>query len=213
LLAKITSALVAYGPWGVFVLGLVDSVGIPLPATVDVLIILIAVKAQGRGYFAALLGVLGSALGNLILFEMARFGVRRFVKMAEEPGRFRTWFHRYGLVTVFIPAATPVLPLPLKFFVVSAGALHAAVGRFLGVILLARFLRYVGDAFLGVKLGVDAQGFLQHNAWTLVGAVIGLAAALLALIRWSDRRRGPTSLGRGIPAGGDIREGPVGPPR
>jgi len=73
----------------------------------DVLLILIAVKAPARAYFAALLGVIGSAAGNVILFEMARLGVSRLVRIAERPGRFRLWFHRYGLVTVFIPAATP----------------------------------------------------------------------------------------------------------
>jgi membrane protein YqaA with SNARE-associated domain len=187
-LTKITSALVAFGPWGVFLLGLIDSVGIPLPATMDVLIIVIAVKASSRAYVTALLGVLGSAIGNLVLFQMARMGVRRFVKLADKPGRFRIWFHRYGLVTVFIPAATPVLPLPLKFFVVSAGVLHTSIARFLAVIVFARACRYFGDAFLGVKLGLDAQGFLERNAWTLVGVAIALAAALVALIRWAERR-------------------------
>jgi membrane protein YqaA with SNARE-associated domain len=196
---------VAYGPWGVFLLGLIDSVGLPLPATMDVLIILIAVKASGRAYLAALLGVLGSAVGNFVLFYMARYGVRRFVSMAEKPGRFRTWFHRYGLATVFIPAATPVLPLPLKFFVVSAGVLHTRVVRFLAVIVFARACRYFADAFLGVKLGLDAQGFLQRNAWTLVGVAIAVAAALVAVLRWNEFRR--------TPAGGDTREVSAGPPR
>jgi len=189
LLARITSALVAFGPWGVFLLGLIDSVGVPLPATIDAFIVLIAVKAHSRAYFAALLGVIGSAVGNYILFQMARLGVRRFVRMADEPGRFRRWFHRYGLVTVFIPAATPVLPLPLKFFVVSAGVLHTGTARFLTVIVLARAFRYFVDAFLGIRLGLDAPGFLHRNAWTLVGSAIALAAILLLTIRWNDRRR------------------------
>lgn len=179
----------------------------------DVLIILIAVKVSGRGYFAALLGILGSAVGNVVLFQMARLGVRRFVRMADQPGRFRLWFHRYGLATVFIPAATPVLPLPLKFFVISAGVLHTRLVRFLGVILAARACRYFADAFLGVKLGLDAQGFLQRNAWTLVGIAIGMAAALVALLRWSDRRRAPIALPGSLPAGGDIPGGPAGPLR
>jgi membrane protein YqaA with SNARE-associated domain len=186
---------VAYGPWGVFLLGLIDSVGIPLPATMDALIILIAVKASSRAYMAATLGVLGSAAGNLILFQMARLGVRRLVREADKPGRFHLWFHRYGLATVFIPAATPVLPLPLKFFVVSAGVLHTSVLRFLGVIVAARTCRYFADAFLGVKLGLDARGFLQRNAWTLVGIAIALAGVLVALSRWAESRRVPASAG------------------
>jgi membrane protein YqaA with SNARE-associated domain len=193
LLARIISELVAYGLWGVFLLSLIDSIGIPLPATMDVLLILIAVKAPGRAYFASLLGVLGSTAGNLILFQMARLGMRRFVRMAETPGRFRRWFHHYGLATVFVPAATPVLPLPLKFFVISAGVLHTSFLRFVAVIVTARACRYFAVAFLGIKLGLDAQGFLQRNAWTLVGIAIAIAAALVAVVRWNDGRRSPIS--------------------
>lgn len=192
LLAKTTAALVAYGVWGVFLIGLLDSVGLPLPATMDALLILIAVKAPERAYFAATLALLGSIMGNLILFQAARLGVRRFVRAVPKPGerqRFRAWFHRYGLITVFIPCATPVLPLPLKVFVVSAGVLHTPLLRFLAVITVGRILRYFGDAYLGVKLGTDAEGFLQRNAWTLIGVALAVAAALYILIRVNDRRR------------------------
>jgi len=158
----------------------------------DALLILIAVKAPSRAYFAALMAVLGSIAGNVMLFQAARYGVRRFVKAVPEPGdpqRFRKWFHRYGLLTVFIPAATPFLPLPLKVFVVSAGALHTPLSRFVLVVALARIVRYFGDAYLGIKLGIDAQGFLQRNAWTLVGVTLGVAAVFYLLVRWNDRRQ------------------------
>ena len=49
--------------------------------------------------------------------------------------------------------------------------------------------RYFGLAYLGLKLGPDAQGFLQRNAWTLIGVGIGLAAVLYVLIRINDRRQ------------------------
>ena len=191
MLAKITAALVAYGPWGVFLIGVIDSLGLPLPATMDALLVLIAVKAPERAYFTALMAVLGSMGGNLALFLAARYGVRRFARQAPAPGKpqhFREWFNRYGLLTVFIPAVTPVLPLPLKVFVICAGVLHTPVPRFAMVVLLARVIRYFGEAYLGVRLGADAQGFLQRNAWTLVGVALGLAFVLYLLIRWNDRR-------------------------
>jgi membrane protein YqaA with SNARE-associated domain len=192
-LAKITAALVAYGPWGVFLIGVIDSLGLPLPATMDALLIVIAVRAPERAYFTAFMAVAGSMGGNLALFLAARYGVRRFISHVPEPGkpqRFRKWFHRYGLLTVFIPAATPVLPLPLKVFVISAGVLHTPIARFSIVVLVARMIRYFGEAYLGVHLGADAQGFLQRNAWNLVGVAIGLALVMYILIRWNDRRAG-----------------------
>jgi membrane protein YqaA with SNARE-associated domain len=191
LLAKITSVLVAYGPWGVLLLGFLDSVGIPLPAALDALLILIAVKAPERAYFSAFMALAGSMAGNLTLFSVAGYGGRRFIKVPEpgQPQRFRRWFSRYGLVTVFIPAAVPFVPLPLKVFVVSAGALHTSRGRFIGVILVARVIRYFGQAYLGIRLGRDAEAFLTRNAWTLVGVALAIAAGLYVLIRLNDRRR------------------------
>lgn len=192
MLAKITAALVAYGPWGVFLIGFIDSLGIPLPATMDALLIFIAVKAPQRAYFTALMAVLGSLGGNLALFLGVQHGSKLLVKTVPEPGkpqRFREWFRRYGLLTVFVPAVVPVLPLPLKVFVVSAGYFHTPLSRFVGVILLARCLRYFGETYLGIRLGADAQAFLVRNAWTLVGIAIAAVAALLILARWSDRNR------------------------
>jgi membrane protein YqaA with SNARE-associated domain len=157
----------------------------------DALLILIAVKAPERAYFTAVMAILGSMIGNLALFLTARYGVRRFARRAPAPGkpqRFQEWFNRYGLLTVFIPAVTPILPLPLKVFVISAGILHTPLARFTVVILIARVLRYFGEAYLGVHLGEDAQGFLQRNAWTMIGIVLAVVFALYCLIRWNDRR-------------------------
>ena len=184
------AALVAYGPWGVLLIGIVDSMGIPLPATIDALILLIAAKAPGQAYYAAALAVLGSLIGNLALFQTARYGSRRVTRASEpeSPRKLSAWFRRYGLVTVFIPAATPLVPLPLKVFVISAGALRTSFVKFLNVILIARALRYFGEAYLGARLGNGAPGFLQQNKWTLLAIALAVAALSYPLVQWIVRR-------------------------
>jgi len=196
LLAKMTAALVAYGPWGVLLIGVVDSIGVPLPATIDALILLMAAKPSGQAYYAAALAVAGSLAGNVALFHTARYGVRRAMRASEpdEPSRLRAWFHRYGLITVFVPAATPIVPLPMKVFVVSAGALRTPFLKFLGVILAARILRYFGEAYLGARLGTNAQGFLQHHNWALLAIPLGLAAFSYPLIRLIGHRNTAKSI-------------------
>jgi hypothetical protein len=57
------------------------------------------------------------------------------------------------------------------------------------VILLARTLRYTGEAWLGVKLGQESTAFLRHHVWQFVLAAAGLFAALYLVILASDRRR------------------------
>src|SRR5262245_11187949 len=121
------AALIAYGPWGVFVMAMVDSMGVPLPAAIDALLIGVAassVNSPRTAYFTALLGIVGSLAGNITLFLAARQGRKMMQKNEPSVGKRRTfeaWFHRFGLLTVFVPAITPVLPLPLKVFVISAG--------------------------------------------------------------------------------------------
>jgi membrane protein DedA with SNARE-associated domain len=158
----------------------------------DALLVLVAVKAPQRAYFTALMAVLGTAGGSISLFLAVRHGRRLFLKGEPPPGkrqRFERWFDRYGMLAVFIPAVTPVLPLPLKVFVVSAGALKTPFSKFLVVILLARAIRYFGEAYLGIQLGEDAQTFLARHAWTILGIAVALGGAAYALIRISDRRR------------------------
>ena len=192
MLKRIGDALLAFGPVGLFVIGLLDSLGVPLVGGVDALLLYISVKTPHVAYFAATTAIAGSILGNLILFRTARYGVRRFASEEVPDSRrqkFRIWFQRYGLLTVFIPAVTPFVPLPLKVFVISAGAMHTPLSRFLAVIVLARVIRYYGEAYLGIRLGEDAHGFLSRNGWNIAGIAVALALVLVGLIKWYDRRR------------------------
>jgi membrane protein DedA with SNARE-associated domain len=194
-LHKVAVVLAAYGPWGIFFLAAIDSLGVPLPAAVDLLVAGTAagnVTAPMRAYSAAVLAIVGSLGGNIALFQAARHGRRLFGKRAPAPEsntRFETWFYRYGLLTVFVPAVTPVAPLPLKVFVFSAGALRTSFRRFLGVILVARTIRYFGLAWLGIQLGENAPDFLRRNVWTLAGLALVLALMVVLLMRRNEDRR------------------------
>ena len=190
-LAKLAALLQTYGPWGVFCLALLDSMGIPIPGGTDLLLLGISVEsvhAPWRAYLAALVALIGSLIGNVILFQAAKHGRRLVSKKDAEPGKFQGWFRRYGLLTVFVPAVVPIVPLPLKVFVISAGAFRTAFGRFVAVILVARVIRYFGVAYLGLQLGADARGFLIRNGWTLVGVAIALVFLLYVAMRWSEGR-------------------------
>jgi len=138
---RLTAALLAFGPFGILLVALLDSTVIPLPAGVDVLVLTAAVESGNdpqRAYFAAFMAVLGSTAGNIALFLAARHGTAWLIKDVTPSPRaqkFHDWFHRYGLLTVFVPCFTPVIPFPLKVFVVSAGALRTRLSKFILVVL------------------------------------------------------------------------------
>ncbi len=195
-LQKLQVILLAYGPWGIFLLSIADSFGVPLPAMMDFMLVGMAaasVREPRYAYFTALLAVIGSLIGNIGLFMAARRGARWLTRREPAPGkrqRFREWFNRYGLLTVFVPAAIPVVPLPLKVFVITAAALRVPLGRFLVVVTIGRLIRFGLDAYLGLELGEEgAKGFLVHNGWTLAAAALGAAGAVFLLARLMDRRK------------------------
>lgn len=183
-LANFAAFLQTYGPWGVFGLALLDSMGVPLPTATDFVLLTIGMSgASGPAYFAAFMAFIGSLIGNIVLFQMVRQGRRLVTKEEAAPGRFQQWFRQYGLLTVFVPAVVPIVPLPLKIFVISAGALKTPFNRFVAVITAARVIRYFGLAYLALQLGADAEGFLRRNAWTIVGIAIAVAGALYLVMR------------------------------
>ena len=70
----------------------------------------------------------------------------------------------------------------------SAGALRTRFGKFLLVVLVARVVRYFGEAYLGLHLGEHAEVYLRRNAWPLLGAALAMAMGLYLVIRLTERR-------------------------
>jgi membrane protein YqaA with SNARE-associated domain len=191
LFRHLTDILIAWGPAGILLLSVLDSSGVPVAGVFDALLILLAVERPSVGFLCAALAVVGSTVGNTLLFLAARKGGSGAMSKAAPDGRaakFRTWFRRYGMVTVFIPALIPI-PMPLKLFVISAGVTGTALVEFVGVVLIARILRYFGEAWLGVTLGSQSTTFLKVHAWHFVEGAIVLFLLLYGLIRWRDRGR------------------------
>jgi membrane protein YqaA with SNARE-associated domain len=192
LLRHLTDALIAWGPAGILLLSILDSSGVPVAGVFDALLILIAVEQPSVAWLCAGMAVAGSTVGNVILFWMARKGGQGFMNRAAPEGRaakFRHWFRRYGMVTVLVPALVPI-PMPLKLFVISAGVTGTALGEFVAVVLIARVLRYFGEAWLGITLGRESTRFLTTHAWDFVAGAVALFLVLYGFIRWRDATRG-----------------------
>ena len=146
---------------------------------VDALIVLVAVMNPIQAYLAAGAAIAGSLIGSLVLFLIARKGGEAYHRRHTSSPRsekLRAWFHEFGLLTVFVPAFVPIIPLPLKVFIISAGALEESPVTFSIVLLAARVPRYLFLAWLGSRLGNDTLPFLRHH----IGELVLLAVALFA---------------------------------
>jgi membrane protein YqaA with SNARE-associated domain len=188
----IRDILVSWGPWGLFVLGALENAGPPTPGGTDWVLLFLAAARPGDMMLLAFIATVGALIGSAVFFEITRKGGEAFLEKYTRKGRgarFRDWYQRYGLVTVFISALVPLPILPFKIFAACAGALGVTRQRFMLVLALARMPRYLALAYLGAQLGENSLGWLKSHTWQLLGFATVLGIALFVLIRWADRTR------------------------
>jgi membrane protein YqaA with SNARE-associated domain len=161
---------------------------------VDALLIAIAISSPAQAYLAALCAFVGSLIGSAVLFAIARKGgevlLARHIS-GKRGARLHAWFERYGLITVFIPALSP-LPMPMKVPVFCAGALEVRWSYFLSVVAAARFIRYTALAYLGSRYGSATFLILKTHWPIVVGVALTLAIAALAILQIAERRSNAT---------------------
>jgi membrane protein YqaA with SNARE-associated domain len=180
-------------------LAILDSAGLPVVGGVDILLISVAAGTPQYAYLAAIYAIAGSLAGSLILFAIARKGGEAFLakQLSTRRGmRLHAWFEQYGLVTVFVPALSPI-PMPMKIPVFCAGALEVHWSYFTGVVLAARTIRYFSLAYLGMRYGAQTFLFLRkHILEVSLIAIVLAAAAVIALnfVRRSASRRHKTEI-------------------
>jgi membrane protein YqaA with SNARE-associated domain len=133
--------------------------------------------------------IVGSLAGSLILFAIARKGGEAFLtkQLSSRTGRrLHGWFEQYGLVTVFVPALSPI-PLPMKIPVFCAGALEVHWSYFTGVVVTARTIRYFALAYLGTRYGAQTFLFLRKHILTVGIIALILAAGSVVALRFARR--------------------------
>jgi membrane protein DedA with SNARE-associated domain len=193
--------LVAWGPLGVFVLAFVDSAGVPNPSGTDALLLLVTIARPESAVLCASLGIIGSLLGSLVFYQIIRKGGEKFLDRYTAVGRgarFRVWFQRYGMATVFVAALLPIPFLPLKALAACGCAMGVSRTRFMLVTAAARIPRYAGLAYLGSQLGENSTAWIRQHTWHMAALAVGLFFALYALLKWSERARdynGGTTIG------------------
>jgi len=178
------------GPVGVLVLAMVESAGIPNPGGTDVLLLFMAAARPEDAALSAALAVVGSLVGSMFFFEVMRRSGEKFLAKYTASGRgqrFRAWFMRYGMITVFIPAFLPIPILPFKVFCACAGAMGVTRKRFFLVLAAARVPRYAALAYLGATLGEHSGAWLRAHGWYLLALGVVLATALGLVVRRASR--------------------------
>src|SRR5580700_3087928 len=131
-------------------------------------------------YYAAM-AILGSMGGCLILYFLGRKGGEAAFRAqaGDRATKIEHWVQRNGFVSMLIAALAPP-PMPLKFFVLAAGALKMPVRQFTLSLLLARVLRFYVEGYLAVRYGPQAAQFLiAHKVALGVATVASIIVSYL----------------------------------
>jgi membrane protein YqaA with SNARE-associated domain len=173
--------LVHLGALGFIPLGLIDSSIIPLPGSMDVLTIILAVRIPELWFYYAVMATLGSVLGGFVTYRLARKGGEKSLEKrlsAKSMKRVIKLFERWGFAAIVIPALLPP-PIPLVPFLLAAGAMHYSAKKFLAAMALGRIVRYMILAYLSARYGRKMLPFLLQHGHPMLAAVVGLVVTSL----------------------------------
>lgn len=181
---KIAAFAGGLGAPGLFLISFLDSSVLTFPVINDLLLIELSIQRPARMPLYALMAALGSLLGCVLLFLLARKSEEAFFhkKAGKHAHAIRHWVENNGFGGVLVAALLPP-PTPFKFFVLAAGVFEVPLGSFASAIALARVLRYFGIGYLAVRYGADAMPYLLAHKLQISVFVIGLATVSYALSR------------------------------
>lgn len=192
--------LKALGPFGLFGISLVDSVGIPLPGGPDSVMILLSANNPALMPFYALAATAGSAIGCTVLYLVARrAGAAALKRVApERRTKIENLLGRYDLIAVMVPAVLPP-PFPFKPFVLCAGVFKLNTWRFITAIFIGRAVRFLIEGWLAIRFGEDAGRIIKQHGWKVLIGVVVIAAIVIGLtyLRGRRRRSAPAAAERG----------------
>jgi membrane protein YqaA with SNARE-associated domain len=181
---KIAAYAGGLGAPGLFLISFLDSSVLTFPVINDLLLIELSIQHPARMPLYASMAALGSLLGCVLLFFLARKGGEAFfhTKAGDHAHAIRHWVERNGFVGVLVAALLPP-PTPFKFFVLAAGVFEVPLANFTAAIILARAFRYFGVGYLAVRYGPDAMPYLAAHKLQVSVFVIGLITISYALSR------------------------------
>lgn len=188
-LSAIKDFLIAYGPFGLFGIALLDSALIPLPAGPDVIMILLSKGSPSWMPVYAAAATLGSVVGCVILYYISRrAGGRALERFSEKKqARVKQLIDRYDVLSVLVASVLPP-PFPFKLFVITAGVFRLSLLRFAVAIAFGRAFRFLLEGFLAVRFGDQAEAlFSQYFPWIGLGLAILIIAAFVVRILWKKR--------------------------
>ena len=191
---KVVAFAGGLGAPGLFLISFLDSSVLTFPIINDWLLIQLSMERPARMPLYALMASLGSVLGCVVLYFIARKGGEALFhrKAGKHAHAIRHWVEQNGFVGMLVAALLPP-PTPFKFFVFAAGVFEVPLFSYTAAITIARLFRYFGVGYLAIRYGADALPYLVHHKLQVTVFVIALVTVSYVLSRVILRRRPPAA--------------------
>lgn len=187
-LEAIKNYLLTLGIPGLFLISFLDSAGVPLPGGVDLVVMLLSWQRPALFFLVALAAAVGSTVGCFVLYRIARTGGDAM--MSRFPADRQEWVkekvRRNEALAVLVAMLGPP-PFPTKLFILVAGVVRMDWRRFVVAVFFGRLIRFLGEAYLAVKLGDRAAETLKDHYPAIAGALLAGAVLYLLLRRLTSR--------------------------
>ena len=186
------------GVWGVGGLALIDSALIPIPVSMDGVVIGYVANNHQKFLLYCLMAAAASAVGSLVPFYVGRAGgelvlLKRINRERYE--RIRDRFEKQEFVAILIPAMLPP-PTPLKLFEFAAGVFEMRAIPFVVAIFCGKFTQFVVSSLLTIWFGPtlihSLRRAMHHHLGLVLGtALLGVLLVIVYVVRKVfDRRKG-----------------------
>ncbi|MBA3247944.1 MAG: YqaA family protein [Pyrinomonadaceae bacterium] len=196
-LAQISQYLVAFGPFGIFAIALLDSALVPMPGGPDAVMILLSTARPAWMPLYAVAGTVGSVIGCVILYFISQRAGGRALKRfsAAKQARVKELIDRYDVLSVLVASILPP-PFPFKLFVVTAGVFRLNLLRFVIAVAAGRMFRFLLEGYLAVRFGERAKDLLAQY-YPAIGITLAVLIVLFFIGRNMLKNRDQRSEVRG----------------
>ncbi len=202
--SKVWHLVRRFGALAFIPLGIVDNSVIPLPGSMDAVLIVLAASNHELWWYYALMATAGSVIGGYITYRIGRQGGKESLeKKLKKPQVEKVYsiFEKYGFFSVAVPAILPP-PVPIVPFLIAAGAMNYPPHKFLAALAAGRAVRFGIVGFLASIYGRQIFGFFSKYYEPLAiglgsAAALGVIAFLLYR-RWYKRRHGEGPIKKAV---------------
>lgn len=184
------------GP-GLLLLAQVDNSPIPVPGSMDVLVVILASSRKDLWWYYALMATIGAVSAGYFTHRVGAKGGKETLE--KKLGKQRAQkvykiFDKYAFWAVFFGAIAPP-PVPISAFLLTAGALQYPMKKYLAALTLGRAMRYAVIAYLASLYGhsIIHWMFRYYKPFLIILIVLGVLGGLVGLYYWRRQKHRPHS--------------------